>query len=203
MPTDPMPTDAVETTRKRLSRAAEDLDTNLIAGLVSDSADRFGVVPYWERVCVPLLAASPGREPTEIAVEHALSEGIRVGLDVHRRHPRRPYAPDGVLLAGAEQELHCLGLHALAAARRELRRGSLLLGPALPWAGLAGAVYRARPHSVVVWAQTPVTGRTYRLIRFARDFPSVRVLAAGPGWIEPLPSSIIRLVGLAEAVRVC
>ncbi|MFI9526964.1 transcriptional regulator [Micromonospora rosaria] len=203
MRTDPMSTDAVEEARKRLTAAAEDLDTDGIAGLVLEYAQRSGVAPFWAQVCVPLLAALPGRDGTGIAVEHALSEGVRVGLDVHGRVPRRPYPPDGVLLAGAEQETHCLGLHALAAALREQGRGCLLLGPALPWVALAGAVYRTRPHTVVVWSQTPVTGRAYRLVRFSRDFPSVRVRAAGPGWIEPLPAPLDRFTSLIAAARAC
>ncbi|SCL53663.1 transcriptional regulator [Micromonospora yangpuensis] len=198
-----MPADLVETAHKRLWAAAEDLDPNRIAGIVGELAEESGVAPLWDQVCVPVLGALSGWAASEIAVEHALSEGVRVGLDVHRRLSRRPYPPDGVLLAGAEQELHCLGLHALAAALREQGRGCLLLGPALPWVALAGAVQRARPHTVVVWSQTPVTGRAYRLIRFAREFPSVRVLAAGPGWIEALPAPITLLSGLVPAVRAC
>ncbi|WP_320067983.1 hypothetical protein [Micromonospora sp. RTGN7] len=53
--------------------------------------------------------------------------------------------------------------------------------------------------TVVVWAQTPVTGRAYRLVRFGRDFPGVRVHAAGPGWIEPLPPPSARLTTLTAA----
>ncbi|MER6593929.1 hypothetical protein ABT214_19185, partial [Micromonospora purpureochromogenes] len=108
-----------------------------------------------------------------------------------------------MLLAGAEQEAHCLGLHALAAALREQGRGCLLLGPALPWAALAAAVARVRPHTVLVWSQTPLTGRAYRLVRFGRDFPRVRLFGAGPGWIEPFPPPSVRLTTFAAAVAAC
>ncbi|RKN40299.1 transcriptional regulator [Micromonospora endolithica] len=201
--TEGVPAEVVEIVRKRLSLAAEDLDGNRIAALVTEFADQWGVPALWERVCAPMLAALPGHTATEIAVERAFSEGVRVGLDVHLRQPVRPLPTDGVLLAGAEQETHCLGLHALAAALRERARGSLLLGPALPWPALASAARRARPHTVVVWAQTPVTGRAYRLVRFARDFPSVRVYGAGPGWIEPLAAPAARLATLPVAVTTC
>ncbi|SCG64672.1 hypothetical protein [Micromonospora halophytica] len=70
-----------------------------------------------------------------------------------------------------EHETHCLGLHALAAALREQGRGCLLLGPALPWAALASAVVRARARAVLVWSQTPLTGRAYRLVRFGCGAP--------------------------------
>ncbi|MEV4723712.1 MULTISPECIES: transcriptional regulator [Micromonospora] len=203
MLSDPMPVEVVETAHKRLSAAAEDLDANLVAALVLEYAADAGVAAVWEAVCVPLLAGLRGRDAAEIAVEHALSEGIRIGLDVHRRVPGRRLRTDGVLLAGAENEAHCLGLHAVAAALREQGRGCLHLGPALPWVALGSAVLRARPRSVVVWSQTPVTGRAYRLVRFGRDFPGVRVYAAGPGWIEPLAPPATRLTSFSAALAAC
>ncbi|NES27920.1 transcriptional regulator [Micromonospora terminaliae] len=196
-----MPSEAVETARKRLTLAAEDLNADRVAALVADLTVEWGVAGPWEQVCVPALTALRGHTAAEIAVEHALSEGVRVGLDVFRRD--RPTAAHGVLLAGAEHETHSLGLHALSAALRERSVGSLLLGPALPWAALADATYRTRPRTVVVWSQTPVTGRAYRLVRFARDFPSLRVHGAGPGWIEPLTRPVSHLASLPAAVAAC
>ncbi|GAB3844060.1 hypothetical protein GCM10029963_20080 [Micromonospora andamanensis] len=198
----PMPTEVVQIARKRLTTAAEEFDGNRVAALVVELAGEWGVVRLWDDVCVPVLTARSGRTAAGIAVEHALSEGVRVGLDVFRRDPEVGPPPDGVLLAGAEQEEHCLGLHALAAALRERRRGCLLIGPALPWQALAGAVHRARPHTVAVWSQTALTGRSYRIGRFARDFPTVRVYGAGPGWVEPLAPPVRRLDSLSAAVRV-
>ncbi|WP_432954333.1 transcriptional regulator [Micromonospora haikouensis] len=203
MLTDSMPAEAVETARKRLLAAAEDLDANEVAALLLALAADHGVLASWQQVCVPLLAALRGHTAAEVATEHALSEGVRIGLDVFRREPARQVPTGGVLLAGAEHETHCLGLHALAAALRERGRGALLLGPALPWRALASAVRRARPHTVVIWSQTPVTGRAYRLVRFGRDTPGVRVHAAGPGWIEPLPPPSTRLTTLAAATATC
>ncbi|WP_233583816.1 transcriptional regulator [Micromonospora sp. CV4] len=203
MLTEPMPAEAVETALKRVTLAAEDLDGNRVATVLLELAGEWGVPALWEQVCQPLLARLPGRTPAEIAVEHALCAGLRVGLDVYRREPGRSLPAGGVLLAGAEREAHCLGLHALAAALREQGRGCLHLGPALPWTALTSAVYRARPSTVVLWSQTPVTGRAYRLVRFARDFPLLRVYGAGPGWIEPLAAPATRLRTLPAAVTAC
>ncbi|MCF0093637.1 transcriptional regulator [Micromonospora sp. MH99] len=203
MLTHPIPADAVQTAHKGVFLAAEDLDGNRVATLTLELADEWGVPALWEQVCRPLLARLSGRTAAEIAVEHALSEGVRVGLDVHRREPGRSLPAGGVLLAGAEQEAHSLGLHALAAALREQGRGCLHLGPALPWTALTNAVYQARPHTVVLWSQTPVTGRAYRLVRFARDFPRLRVYGAGPGWIEPLAAPAVHLDALPDAVAAC
>ncbi|MEU4754787.1 hypothetical protein AB0F93_27830, partial [Micromonospora tulbaghiae] len=87
MLTENMPAWAAETARKRLTAAAEDLDDNRVAGLVLDLAAEAGVVPAWEQVCLPLLGTLRGDSAAEIAVEHALSEGVRVGLDVFGREP--------------------------------------------------------------------------------------------------------------------
>ncbi|MDG4780554.1 transcriptional regulator [Micromonospora sp. WMMD961] len=202
MLTDPMPVEAVEIAHKQVSLAAEDLDSNGVASLLLELAEAWGVPAFWEQVCRPLLARLSGRSAAEVVVEHALCEGIRVGLDVYRREPGRSL-PSGVLLAGAEKEAHSLGLQALAAALREQGRGCLNLGPALPWPALTSAVHRARPHTVVLWSQTPVTGRAYRLVRFARDFPRLRVYGAGPGWIEPFATPSARLDSLSDAVAAC
>ncbi|MFJ6166413.1 transcriptional regulator [Micromonospora orduensis] len=203
MLTDPMPTEAVETAHKQVRLAAEDLDGSRVATLMLEFADAWGVPALWEQVCRPLLVQLSGRTAAEIAVERALCEGVRVGLDVYRREPGRSLPTGGVLLAGAEKEAHSLGLHALAAALRERGRGCLHLGPALPWSALTSAVHRAVPRTVVLWSQTPVTGRAYRLVRFARDFPLLRVYGAGPGWIEPLAGPARRLGTLSAAVDVC
>jgi hypothetical protein len=99
--TDPMPADAVQTALKRVSLAAEDLDGNRVASLVLELAGEWGVPTLWEQVCRALLARLSGRDAAESAVELALSEGVRVGLDVHRREPGRSLPTGGVLLAGA------------------------------------------------------------------------------------------------------
>ena len=198
-----MPAEVVEGLRGRLAAAAEDLDANQVAALLLQVTAEYGVAACWEQLCVPLLATLRGRTAFEVATEHALVEGVRVGLDGVGREPARHLPAGGVLLAGAEQETHCLGLHALAAALRERGRGCLLLGPALPWVALDRAVRRAGPTTVVVWAQTPVAGRAHRLARLARAFPGVRVHAAGPGWAEPLAPPSARLATLTAATAAC
>jgi hypothetical protein len=204
--------------RDRLRRAGDRLDPYRVADLVVELAGVAGVVEVWDLLCVPLLAGLPGRAGIDIAVEHALSEGIRAGLDRHapRPAPTGPGRPEpgpgpgrvaapggGVLLAGAEREEHCLALHALAAALRERDGACLLLGAAVPWTALATAARRTAAHTVVVWAQTQATGREHRLIRLARGLPETRVFAAGPGWPARLPGPVARLGSLREAVRRC
>ncbi|WP_253289765.1 hypothetical protein [Verrucosispora sioxanthis] len=138
----PVPAEVVQVARKRLTAAAEEFDRSRISALVVELAEEWGVVRLWDDVCVPVLTAFSGRAAVGIAIEHALSEGVRAGLDVFRRDPGVGLPTDGVLLAGAEQEEHCLGLHALAAALRERGQGCLLVGPALPWTALAVVPHR-------------------------------------------------------------
>lgn len=101
--TDPMPAEAVEIAHKQVLLAAEDLDGHGVATLVLELAEAWGVPALWEQVCRPLLARLPGRTAAELVVEHALSEGVRVALDVYRREPGRPLPSGGVLLAGVER----------------------------------------------------------------------------------------------------
>ncbi|MDG4809178.1 transcriptional regulator [Micromonospora sp. WMMD1120] len=199
MLTDPMPAEAVQIAHKQLSLAAEDLDANAVASLLLELAETWGVPALWEQVCRPLLERPPGGAATG----HALVEGVRVGFDAYRREPGRSLPTGGLLLAGAERDAPGLGLLALAAALRGQGRGCLNLGPALPWSALTSAARRARPRTVVLWAQTPVTARAHRLVRFARDFPAVRVYGAGPGWVDPLAPPTTRLDTLPEAVTAC
>ncbi|MDG4766560.1 hypothetical protein O7632_21020 [Solwaraspora sp. WMMD406] len=141
-------------TLARIRGAAEDLDTYRVAGLISDRIASDGVLPTWQRICLPLLARIPVGPDLEIAAEHVLSEGIRIGLDHAVRGSDRRLRSSGVLLAAAEREQHCLGLHAVAAGLRERGYDCLLLGAALPWTALADAVHRWRPRVAIVWAQT-------------------------------------------------
>jgi hypothetical protein len=183
--------------------AARDLDTYRVAGLLTGAVTRIGVLAAWQRICLPLLTELTGHTAGDVAVEHVLSEGIRISLDGTGRDGDPPVAARGIVLAGAEAESHCLALHALAAALREQGRGVVLLGADLPWPALAVAVRRVRPHTAVVWAQTTRSGRSDQLARIAAGHPATRIFAAGPGWPATPPAPALRLASLAEAVDAC
>lgn len=200
---DGSPRGAIDLARTRLLAAGHDLDPYRVAGLVTDLARILGVPAVWERLCVPVLAGLPGATPADIAVEHAVSEGVRAGLDSVGYDGRQPLLPTGVLLAAAERETHTLALHALAAALRERERVPLHFGAALPWPALADAIRGVRPEVVVVWAQTTVTGSPLRLARLGRALSGVRLYAAGPGWPLPLPAPLLALRSLRAALAAC
>jgi len=186
----------------RIRSAADRLDPHQVAAMVAELSAVDGVVATWQRVCLPLLAGLRGESGPEIAVEHTLAEGIRVGLDRVGRAAGRRLAPSGALLAAVEREQHTLALHALAAGIRERGHDCLLLGAALPWTALTDAVCRWQPRTAVVWAQTTVTAQTAPLARLGRDFPALRRCAAGPGWPHPLPPQVIAVDSLSGALRV-
>ncbi|MFY1694454.1 transcriptional regulator [Solwaraspora sp. WMMA2101] len=186
----------------RIRSAADDHDADRIATLIVERIAADGVVPTWQRICLPLLAGTgAGDSGPAIAAEHTLSEGIRAGLDRSCRTRGRVLMPSGALLAAVEREQHSLALHAIAAGLRERGYDCLLLGAALPWTALTDAVRRWQPRTVIVWAQTTVTARTAPLVRLGRDFPALRRCAAGPGWPHPLPPQVVAVGSLAGALR--
>jgi MerR family transcriptional regulator, light-induced transcriptional regulator len=185
----------------RIRSAGDQLDPYQVAALITELTAADGVVATWQRICLPLLAGLRGESGPDIAVEHTLSEGIRVGLDRVGRAAGRRLAPSGAMLAAVEREQHSLALHAIAAGLRERGYDCLLLGSALPWTALTDAVHRFRPRTAVVLAQTPVTARTRPLVGLSRDFPSVRRCVAGPGWPPQLPADVIRVDSLPGALR--
>ena len=86
--------EAVDTARKRLSAAAEDLDANQVAALMLDLAAEAGVASVWEQVCVPLLGALPGRTASEVVETLVqLTEGGRT--EIHHLHRRVLALGDG------------------------------------------------------------------------------------------------------------
>jgi MerR family transcriptional regulator, light-induced transcriptional regulator len=188
----------------RIRAAADGLDPHRVATMIAQRIVADGVVATWQRICLPLLERAVGDSGPDIAAEHALSEGIRIGLDSADRTGQaggRRLAPSGALLAAAEGEQHSLALHALAAGLRERGRDCLLLGAALPWSALTDAVGRWHPRTAIVWAQTSYTARTRPLARLGRDFPSVRRYVAGPGWPPRLPPNVTRVESLPAALR--
>jgi MerR family transcriptional regulator, light-induced transcriptional regulator len=178
--------------------AARELDNaRCLAALESSFAER-GVVEVWDRLCRPAILAvdtAQRADPGRVDHEHVLSWAIAAAL--HRVD--RPVA-DGplVLLACTEAEQHTLSIEALAAALAERRAAVRLLGAAVPTPTLVHAVAAARPETVVLWAQSPVTARI-ETVRALGAFP-VRRVTAGPGWPAGRLPGTERVGSLAAAV---
>lgn len=188
-----------------LARAAMALDALECTRIVRDQVRRRGVVPAWDDLVAPVLVGIGDRwEATGegVEVEHLLSEAVLTAmrgtaLAVGEAVNARP-----VLLACAEDELHSLPIHVLAAALAERHVASRMLGARVPGEALQDAVRRLGPLAVFVWSQAPRTARPAQLAHLGGMRPAPFLLAGGPGWDScELPAGVARVTELAEAVE--
>jgi hypothetical protein len=188
-----------------LSRAAMALDTRAASAIVDEQLERFGVVPTWDDLLVPVLVGVGARwaqTGAGVDVEHALSEVVMGSLRAVIARQAPPVAVRPVLLACAPEEQHSLPLHALATGLSERRVGSRILGARVPSDALAAAVRRTGPSAVFVWSQVPESGDPTALSDIPVTRPALRLVVGGPGWGAPLPGQATATGSLAEAVEV-
>jgi DNA-binding transcriptional MerR regulator len=185
-----------------LHRASKSLDKNFVETLLrKDIADN-GVIASWTEVIVPLLFlvgdewAATG---TGIEVEHMLSEMIKRLLREGVVEIKDPVNTQPVLLASVGEELHCLALHALAAALAEKRIETYFLGARTPLEAISGMVKRAAPPAVFLWAQLEQNSDP----KFFKDLPVVRpaprVIVGGPGWDRESCADVVVAQDLTHA----
>jgi len=185
-----------------LHRASKSLDKNFVETLLrKDIADN-GVIASWTEVIVPLLFlvgdewAATG---TGIEVEHMLSEMIKRLLREGVVEIKDPVNTQPVLLASVGEELHCLALHALAAALAEKRIETYFLGARTPIEAISGMVKRAAPPAVFLWAQLEQNSDP----KFFKDLPVVRpaprVIVGGPGWDRESCADVVVAQDLTHA----
>ena len=168
-----------------LHRAAKSLDKNFVEALLRKDIVDNGVIATWTEVIVPLLFivgnewAATG---TGIEVEHMLSEIIKRLLREGVAEIKEPINAQPVLLASVGEELHCLALHALAAALAEKKIETFFLGARTPLEAISGMVKRTAPPAVFLWAQLEQNSDP----KFFKELPVVRpaprVIVGGPGW---------------------
>ena len=168
-----------------LHRASKSLDKNFVETLLrKDIADN-GVIGSWTEVIVPLLFlvgdewAATG---TGIEVEHMLSEIIKMLLSEGVTDINEPINAHPVLLASVGEELHCLALHALAAALAEKGIESFFLGARTPLEAISGMVKRSAPPAVFLWAQLEQNSDPKFFNELPVVRPAPRVIVGGPGW---------------------
>lgn len=185
-----------------LHRAAKSLDKSFVeAVLRKDIADN-GVIASWTEVIVPLLFlvgdewAATG---TGIEVEHMLSEMIKRLLREGVVEIKDPVNAHPVLLASVGEELHCLALHALAAALAEKKIETFFLGARTPLEAITGMVKRSAPPAVFLWAQLEQNSDP----KFFKELPVVRpaprVIVGGPGWDQQECSDVVVAQDLTHA----
>lgn len=185
-----------------LHRASKSLDKNFVETVLrKDIADN-GVIASWTEVIVPLLFlvgdewAATG---TGIEVEHMLSEVIKRLLREGVAEIKNPVNAQPVLLASVGEELHCLALHALAAALAEKKIETFFLGARTPLEAISGMVKRAAPPAVFLWAQLEQNSDPKYFTDLPVVRPAPRVIVGGPGWDQQECSDVVVAQDLTHA----
>jgi MerR family transcriptional regulator, light-induced transcriptional regulator len=187
-----------------LARAAMSLDASACNQIVRETLERRGVIWTWDNLLVPVMAGIGERWKTTgagIEVEHLLSSSVTASLVQFAHDVRQPINARPVLLACADNELHALPLHAVAAGLAERRISSRLLGARVPADALAAAITRTGPAAVLVWSQIHDTGDLTQLTTIPEVRPAPVLLAAGPGWHGDQPEGITKVDDLADAIN--
>jgi DNA-binding transcriptional MerR regulator len=177
--------------------AAQALDGQRCAAMVSESVRDAGVLSAWHHLIRPVLQRAGEqweREQVGIEVEHLLSDAVTAGLvlDV-------PVRREGVLLAATGSEDHVLPLYALRAALAEAGIGAELLTARTPPRSLGDAAKRLHPAVIVLWAQLPENADLHGFDQLPGLRPKPALAAAGPGWHVATPWP--HLGDLQEAVN--
>ena len=185
-----------------LHRASKSLDKNFVETLLRKDISENGVIASWTEVIVPLLFlvgdewAATG---TGIEVEHMLSEIIKRLLREGVAEIKDPVNAQPVLLASVGEELHCLALHALAAALAEKGIESFFLGARTPLEAISGMVKRAAPPAVFLWAQLEQNSDPKFFNELPVVRPAPRVIVGGPGWDRETCADVVVAQDLTHA----
>ena len=185
-----------------LHRAAKSLDKNFVETLLRKDISENGVIASWTEVIVPLLFlvgdewAATG---AGIEVEHMLSEIIKRLLREGVVEIKEPVNTQPVLLASVGEELHCLALHALAAALAEKGIETFFLGARTPLEAISGMVKRAAPPAVFLWAQLEQNSDPKFFNELPVVRPAPRVIVGGPGWNRETCADVVVAQDLTHA----
>lgn len=188
------------------------LDGDFVTTALEKDIKKFGVIPTWHEVIVPILDlighhwVSSGNG---IEVEHFLSEILQRVLRENTSKIAQPVNSRPVLLAAVGDELHSLALHALAAALAEKKIESYFLGSRTPHEAICAVVTRTAPPAIFLWAQLPIHANPKFFNELPVVRPAPRIVLGGPGWdpkdcsdvavVHDLPSACLeieRAVGL-------
>ena len=185
-----------------LHRASKALDKSFVETLLRKDISENGVIASWTEVIVPLLFlvgdewAATG---AGIEVEHMLSEIIKRLLREGVAEIKEPVNTQPVLLASVGEELHCLALHALAAALAEKGIETFFLGARTPLEAISGMVKRAAPPAVFLWAQLEQNSDPKFFNELPVVRPAPRVIVGGPGWNRETCADVVVAQDLTHA----
>lgn len=167
-----------------LLRAAKALDYAEIEEIIRGQLRSSGVIATWSDLLVPVLGLMGDeweRTGGGIASEHLLSEVIKKvlgeGMEISTPQNEIP-----VLVACVGEELHSLGITALAAALGELRIQIQFLGARTPIEVIHDVARRTAPAAIFLWAQLPQHASFDKAGALPILRPAPRILLGGPGW---------------------
>jgi DNA-binding transcriptional MerR regulator len=185
-----------------IHRAAKILDKSFIETVLRKDIAENGVIASWTEVIVPLLVIVGDeweRTGAGIEVEHMLSELLKNIIGEGVPEIKKPKNAQPVLLAAVGEEVHCLALHALAAALAERGIESFFLGARTPLEAIDAMVRRSAPPAIFLWAQLKHNGDE----KFFREIPAIRptprIILGGPGWNLKDPSEVTFVQDLSLA----
>ncbi|MEJ6627379.1 MAG: MerR family transcriptional regulator [Actinomycetes bacterium] len=169
-----------------LYKSAMKFDQLNIEKLIRKSISETGVEATWIDVIAPLLTEVGDdwvRTGDGIEVEHFLSEVLRKILSENFGRIPNPKNARPVLLACVENEMHSLGLTALAAVLAEESIECIFLGARTPQNALNQIIIKWAPPAVFLWAQLSENADHKYVKSIPAIRPAPRVLLGGPGWM--------------------
>jgi len=185
-----------------IHRAAKSLDQIFIESALRKDIAKHGVIASWTEVIVPLLFLVGDEweaDGSGIEVEHMLTEIIKRILREAVGEVKKPVNANPVLLAAVGEEVHCLALHALAAALAEKRIEIFFLGARTPLEAISGMVKRSAPPAIFLWAQLSRNSDSKFLTDLPAIRPAPRVIVGGPGWNPEICTDVVVAQDLTHA----
>lgn len=168
-----------------LIRGLDGVDITFVESVIRKEILANGLIATWVEVLVPTLFELGeiwSRTGNGIDSEHLLTEILKQILRDSVSDVENPLNARPVLLAAIGEELHCLALHALAAALAEKNIEVHFLGARMPVGSLVELVRKTAPPVVFLWAQLPENADYSAAISLPAMRPAPRLLLGGPGW---------------------
>lgn len=185
-----------------LNKAAKKLDMAFLESELRKYLSAHGVISTWSQVIAPLLFLV-GKDWEEtgkgVDVEHLLSETLIRILREPLESKMKPVNAHPVLLAAVGEELHCLALHALAAALAERRIETHFLGARTPLTAISSMVTHTAPPAVFLWAQLQENADPDYIRGIPAVRPAPRIVIGGPGWNLDQCGEVVVATDLSQA----
>ena len=182
--------------------AASTFDSTFIETELRKELENSGIVKAWTEVIAPvLILVGKIWEDTGkgIDVEHIFTDAVIKILNELSSSVSAPANARPVLLAAVGKELHCLALHALAAALAERGIQTQSLGALTPIEALQEFVARTAPPAIFLWASIEENAHTDFFLKLPSVRPTPRVILGGPGWEQKKHPGIAHTQDLMQA----